>query len=83
MGGAIPAVNWHAVAEKHRNEAELLQHALTVVTAQRDALQRQLEAALEAGLALAREATQAPSPTPIDQIFRAIRQSRTGRPGPL
>ncbi len=82
MGGAIPAgVNWHAVAERHRNEVELLEHAMVILTAERDQLKRQLEAAMAAGLALARDGVGVPSPTPVDQIFRAIQQSRS-RPGP-
>ena len=97
MGGAIPGgVNWHAVAERYRHEAELLGHAMVILTAERDRLRRQLDAAMRAGFSLALEALDAGEPVrPVvdgyqtvgapaeDPLFRAIRQNGAGRLGPL
>jgi len=76
MGGAMPLpADWTNRLAIARNEVDLLRKALAIVTEQRDAAQRQLEAAMKAGFSLAAELV-TPTPAPEAAIFRAIRHSR-------
>ena len=104
MGGAIPLpTNWSVVIDQlqvknlelqHRvnilsNERDLMRSAMAIITEQRDALQRQLEGAMQAAHSLAMDVVQpkppapAPAPTKEAALLRAIRQPpQGGKPQP-
>lgn len=97
MGGAIPLpTNWSVQIDRLqfenqtlRTENELMRSAMAIVTEQRDAIQRQLEGAMQAAQSLAMDVVQpkpptpAPAPTKETALLRAIRQPpQGGKPQP-